>query len=338
MSRDGRQELTDLFQRYQLGTLPGRPSTVTGSLSGNTLTVSVSNGGQSTSFTASINYPTGDGPFPAFIAIGGSTLPQPAAVAVITFNNQEIAVDNGAASRGQGKFYDVYGSNHPAGALVAWSWAVSRIIDAAGSTQNSRIDASKIAVTGCSGSGKAALVAGAFDQRISLTIPQESGTGGAGCWRIADELLRNGQGIVTAAELVNSTAYFARDFNPFASQVNNLPFDHHLLAALVAPRGLLVLDNTQYSWLGPQSVYGCMRTANKIYESLGIADRMGVSLVGGHDHCVFPGQQYPELNAFVNKFLRGSLNENTNVIKTDAPNNGGFDESRWVDWTTPRLS
>ncbi|EAU89778.2 Cip2 [Coprinopsis cinerea okayama7 len=334
-----RQELTDLFQRYELGTIPSPPSSVTGSISNTTLTVNVSHNGRSTSFVASITYPTvGEAPFPAIIGIGGSALPTLPGIAVITFNAQEIAVDNGAAARGQGKFYDLYGSDHSAGVLAAWSWAVSRVIDAAGSTQNSRIDASKIAVTGCSGSGKAALVAGAFDQRISLTIPQESGTGGAGCWRIADELLRNGQGIVTAAELVNSTAYFARDFNPFASQVNNLPFDHHLLAALVAPRGLLVLDNTQYSWLGPQSVYGCMRTANKIYESLGIADRMGVSLVGGHDHCVFPGQQYPELNAFVNKFLRGSLNENTNVIKTDAPNNGGFDESRWVDWTTPRLS
>ncbi|KAG2008967.1 hypothetical protein CC2G_014343 [Coprinopsis cinerea AmutBmut pab1-1] len=334
-----RQELADLFQRYELGTIPSPPSSVTGSISNTTLTVNVSHNGRSTSFVASITYPTvGEAPFPAIIGIGGSALPTLPGIAVITFNAQEIAVDNGAAARGQGKFYDLYGSDHSAGVLAAWSWAVSRVIDAAGSTQNSRIDASKIAVTGCSGSGKAALVAGAFDQRISLTIPQESGTGGAGCWRIADELLRNGQGIVTAAELVNSTAYFARDFNPFASQVNNLPFDHHLLAALVAPRGLLVLDNTQYSWLGPQSVYGCMRTANKIYESLGIADRMGVSLVGGHDHCVFPGQQYPELNAFVNKFLRGSLNENTNVIKTDAPNNGGFDESRWVDWTTPRLS
>jgi hypothetical protein len=94
----------------------------------------------------------------------------------------------------------------------------------------------------------------------------------------------------------------------------------------------------------------------KIFRSLGYADRLGLSIVGGHDHCVFPGecsfspwkgdfvltfgdagQQYPEFNAFVNKFLRNNLQENTNVTKIDLSNNGGYDESKYVDWNVPTL-
>jgi cephalosporin-C deacetylase-like acetyl esterase len=40
------------------------------------------------------------------------------------------------------------------------------------------IDLKHLAVTGCSYTGKLALIAGAFDERIALTIAQESGGGG----------------------------------------------------------------------------------------------------------------------------------------------------------------
>jgi hypothetical protein len=42
-----------------------------------------------------------------------------------------------------------------------------------------RIDLNHMAVIGCSFAGKIALYAGAFDERIALTIAQESGGGGA---------------------------------------------------------------------------------------------------------------------------------------------------------------
>jgi hypothetical protein len=142
------------------------------------------------------------------------------------------------------------------------------VIDAVLTTPNTRIDASKLGVTGCSNAGKAALVAGAFDQRISLTVPVETGTGGAGCYRIADEIARNGTGIVTARNLATTTPFFSTAFNPFAQDIRTLPIDHHLLSAMVAPRGLLVLDNSQFPWLGPASVYGCSVAASKIFGGL----------------------------------------------------------------------
>ena len=60
---------------------------------------------------------------------------------------------------------------------------LSRIIDALEATPAVKIDPKRVAVTGCSRNGKGAFVAGAFEPRIALTIPQESGSGGAACWR-----------------------------------------------------------------------------------------------------------------------------------------------------------
>ena len=65
--------------------------------------------------------------------------------------------------------------------MTAWVWGVSRIIDALELSPRANINLNKLAVTGCSRDGKGALMAGAFETRIALTIPQESGSGGDTC-------------------------------------------------------------------------------------------------------------------------------------------------------------
>ena len=65
---------------------------------------------------------------------------------------------------------------------------------------------------------------------------------------------------------------------------------------------------------------------------------MGISSVGGHQHCQFPSSQQSELTAFIDKFLKGNANANTNVQRTDQPNNLGYVESTWVDWQVPTIS
>ncbi|KAG6879291.1 carbohydrate-binding module 1 [Termitomyces sp. T32_za158] len=333
-----REEISQLFQRYELGTLPPKPQTVTASLSGTTLTINVSDSGKSISFSVTISAPSGvTAPYPAIIAYGGMSIPRPSGVAVITFNNDDMAAQVNGGSRGQGKFYTLYGSTHSAGAMTAWAWGVSRIIDALEMTPSANIDLERIAVTGCSRNGKGALVAGAFETRIALTIPQESGSGGAGCWRISDDMLASGIDTQTASEIVQENVWFSPLFNQYTSQVRNLPFDHHMLSALVAPRALLIIDNTGIDWLGPRSVWGCQTTANEVWKALGVSDSMGVSQVGNHAHCAFPSSEQGDLDAFVNKFLKGQ-STNTNIIKTDGANNLGYVAANYVDWTTPTLT
>ncbi|GLB41175.1 putative carbohydrate esterase family 15 [Lyophyllum shimeji] len=332
-----REEISQLFQRYELGAMPPKPQSVTASYSGSQISITVSDNGKSISFTVGVSLPAGSGPFPAIIAYGGMSIPTPSGVAILTFNNDDIAAQQSGSSRGQGKFYTLYGSGHSAGAMMAWAWGVSRIIDALEKTSGLPINLQRIGVTGCSRNGKGALVAGAFETRIALTIPQESGSGGAGCWRISDAMLKAGVNTQTASEIVGENVWFSTSFNQYVNQVPVLPFDHHMLSALVAPRALLIIDNTGIDWLGPESVWGCQKTANKIWQALGVPDSMGVSQVGNHNHCAFPSSEQGDLDAFVNKFLKGQ-STNTNIIKTDGANNLGFVDSTWIDWTVPTLS
>ncbi|CRK29353.1 hypothetical protein BN1723_014272, partial [Verticillium longisporum] len=82
------REISAQIQTYELGTLPGKPQSVTGSYSGNRLTINVSDQGRSISFAVTINKPSGTN-VPAIIAYGAASIPVPAGVATITYNNDE---------------------------------------------------------------------------------------------------------------------------------------------------------------------------------------------------------------------------------------------------------
>lgn len=129
--------------------------------------------------------------------------------------------------------------------------------------------------------------------------------------------------------------WFTGTFNQFNNSATRLPFDHHEILGMVAPRGLLVIENTSMEWLGNVSCYTSAVVAHEIWDALGAPDNMGVSQVGHPDHCQLPASQQPEVTAYIQKFLLDDASANTTVMKTD----GGFtvDESRWVDWTTPAL-
>lgn len=335
-----RAEISALAQEFEFGVKPNTPaSATTGSRSGNTVIVTVNDAGRTLSFNASIAYPSsGAAPYPAMIGIGGSNLNNSAlssmGVAVITFPNNDIAQQNGQSSRGVGKFYQMFGSGHSAGALMAWAWGVSRLIDALEKTPAANIDASRLGVTGCSRNGKGALVAGAFDERIRLTLPQESGSGGAGNWRVSDWMLSQGQQTQTLSQIVNENVWFRQNFSQFGSAAGKLPFDHHSIAGLVAPRALLMIEN-DILWLGPQSSWSNANAARMIWQALGVPNMMGYSLTTGHAHCAFPSSQQAEVNAYVQRFLIGTGTANTNVMRNDpgVPYNSG----QWVNWTLPAL-
>jgi hypothetical protein len=307
-----KQEIIKDFYQTELGVMPDKPSSVTASFSGNTLSITCSNGGSSISFTASITKPSGSGPFPAIIGYGGGSLPIPSGVATINFNNDDIASQQNTSCRGSGKFYTLYGSSHSAGALIAWAWGVSRIIDALEITSSAGIDTKRIGVTGCSRNGKGAFIAGAFDDRIALTLPQESGSGGAACWRISDMEEAHGNVVQTAHQIITENCFFSKEFNRYASDTSELPIDHHELAALVFPRGLFVIEN-DVDWLGPESTTACQEIGQLIYNALGSKSGMGFSLVGNHNICSFPSSQQNHLTAFINKYLLGQSSSTSNI-------------------------
>ncbi|OTA88985.1 carbohydrate esterase family 15 protein [Hypoxylon sp. CO27-5] len=330
-----RAEIRDQIQRYELGPKPPKP-TVSATASSGKINIVSSEGGKSASFSVSIKLPSGTGPFPAVIAFEGTSIPIPAGVATITFPNHDVAADD---PRGKGKFYDLYGSAHSAGALMAWAWGVSRVVDALEQLgpDATKIDTKKLAVTGCSRNGKGALIAGAFDDRITLVIPQEGGSGGPGCWRIVADIKKNGTKTEDATQIVTGDSWFATSFTQYAPDTTVLPYDHHMLMALVAPRALLVIENSGIDYLGPISTYGCTVAARMVYESLGAKDAAGISQAShGTSHCQMPSSQNPEVAAFFNKFLLGQSTVATDVVKTDGKFN--WYAGQWIDWTTQNLA
>ena len=328
---------------YELGDKPDKPAVVTGAFSGGQLTVTAGDGnGKTVSFAATVTPPTNGAPppYPAMIGMGGINI-DPAGlnamgVATIIFPNDTVAQQNNA--RGIGVFYDLYGKTHSAGAMMAWAWGVSRLIDAIEQTPDAQIDPTRLGVTGCSRNGKGALIAGAFDERIALTIPQESGSGGSASWRISDwQNTQNSPDMMVQSlmEIVGENVWFRTSFRDFAFAAQQLPFDHHEIDGLVAPRALLVIENTDQVWLGNKSTYNDSMAAHEIWQGLGIPDKMGVSQVGHPDHCGWPGTQQAELTAYVQKFLIGGGTGDTNVARTT----GGYtyDQATWAPWDVPTL-
>ncbi|CAL1714917.1 unnamed protein product [Somion occarium] len=341
-----RQEIAALIQGYEAGTLPPKPPilSATFSKSGNTSTLTVTAGlatNSQTTFTPRITYPSGNPPtggWPLIIAYEGGSIPVPAGIATLSYSNSDIAQQNSQSSRGVGLFYNVYGRSHSASAMTAWVWGVSRIIDALEITPAANINLSKIGVTGCSRDGKGALMAGAFEERIALTIPQESGSGGDTCWRLSHFEQQSGNQVQEATEIVQENVWFSTNFNNYVNQLQVLPYDHHLLAALVAPRAMISFENTDYMWLSPMSSFGCMTAAHTIWQALGVPDNHGFEQVGGHAHCAWPASLNTQLNAFINKFLLGQ-SPTTSYFSTN--NQFGvvsWQPSNWITWSTPTLS
>jgi hypothetical protein len=224
--------------------------------------------------------------------------------------------------------------------MMAWAWGVGRLIDVIEKLPEADIDPTRLGVTGCSRDGKGALIVGAFEERIILTIPVESGSGGSASWRISDAMVAAGTQVQTLSEITGENVWFTPSFSQFNNSANKLPFDHHMIEGLVAPRALLVIENTSQIWLGNVSTYNDSMAAHLIWEALGIPDRMGVSQKDHPDHCGWNGSQQPEVTAYVQKFLIGIGNSDagaidTNVLKTDGSYT--FDKATWVDWTVPTL-
>jgi hypothetical protein len=176
---------------------------------------------------------------------------------------------------------------------------------------------------------------GAFDDRIDLTIPQESGSGGSGSWRVSHyEHDTLGQNTQELCEIVGENVWFRANFNQFCGNEDKLPTDHHELIGLVAPRAIYIIENN-ILWLGPESSWNCANAAKQIWIALGVPDKFGYSGTTEHTHCSFPSSQSTELNAYVGKYLIGSGTGTTGIMRCDPGYT--YDQARWVDWTTPTL-
>jgi hypothetical protein len=320
-----RAQLSELIQNYEYGHLPPPPTSVTATRNGSTLTVTVQANGRSASFNATVRLPTGTGPFPALILLNGLAASATSrGYAEVSIDPNSIAADSTSKT---GAFWTLYnGTNVDTGVLMAWAWGVHRTLDAIKAAVP-QIDSTKVGVSGYSRYGKAAVVAGAFDERIALTIPGSSGTAGMGNFRF---FFTNGGNDETLNDILGAAYWFTPRFAQFQNQANRLPFDQNSVAALIAPRPLLATSGTEGSDIrtNPQGTGLSYRGAQMVYQYLGARDHIGISYrPGGHQIDI---NDYNAIMDFADKNLMGKpVSRTFDTVPFPAPT------AAQIPWTIP---
>ena len=320
-----RSDIGHLIQHYGIGIKPAvKASQVKARIEDDTLVVDVTVGQEVLTLKSYIRYPkTGQAPYALMIGTDMIALPrqlfEDRPIATATFVSAQVNDYKQFGKhhdRGEHHFDRLYPQLKDNGAYSEWAWGMSRLIDGLQllGPEVTKIDTKHIGVTGCSYAGKMALYCGAFDERIALTIAQEPGGGGAAAWRKSHELTLAGKNL----EDIDKTDYHwfleSQKENFRGDSVYRLPYDQHELCAMICPRALLLLGNPDYEWLADGSMLSSAEAAKKVWEHFGISDRMGWSIVGKHGHCRLPETQYPEVQAFIDRFLLGR-NANTKDIR-----------------------
>lgn len=181
------------------------------------------------------------------------------------------------------------------GALMGWAWGISRIIDALeNGAYDGLIDPTRTVVTGVSRNGKAALIAAAFDERISIAAPCDPGQTGTASYRYTDEAQLFNYKTPTGMNrtysrnekptnvLSDSEAHWVNTkAEDFRFDVDRLPFDAHSVEALVAPRPMIVFTGEEFDWLGSPSTVLTVAAVKEVYEFLGVGGDVAVMVHDG---------------------------------------------------------
>jgi hypothetical protein len=333
-----RNEIKKDVEKYEIGTKP-EPSDVevVATYDGGNLNVVITNAKGSLTLTSKV---AGEGSADC-VAIGmngNSSLIN--GCVQIPFMHDQVVFQDQNGSRKQGDpFYELYPDawsqqSSIIGNYMAWSWGISRLIDGIDQVKDELgVDMKKIGVHGCSYAGKMAMFAGAFDERIALTVIQESGGGGINSWRTSEDFVAMGGADIEKIDNTNYSWFMSalKQRDPYS-----LPHDHHELVAMIAPRAVVALGNQKYEWLGDESGWKSINAAKEVWKALGAEDAIGFDFTTGHNHCQAPSSQSSAVTAFVDKFLKGK-DADTNIAVRPQATNLDLDFANVIDWETPTL-
>lgn len=223
----------------------------------------------------------------------------------VLFDRTEYAPDNADEAR-NGSIYRVYGRETPFSTISAWAYGYHLVTSLL--LQLSYVDPAFIAATGHSRGGKAALLAGATDERIAFVNPNCSGSHGCGCWRYETRIPDAPEGQDAFSEplpfmIENIPYWLGSELMCYAGREAELPYDMHYFKALCAPRWFLETDALADIWANPHGSYQTYLAAKPAFELLGVSERALIFFrEGGHGH--LPGD-YAVLLDLMDSVRRG---------------------------------
>lgn len=192
--------------------------------------------------------------------------------ATAAFHYEDVAADDpkkafdggvfaalGQAAGGEARTGDSWGT------IAAWAWGASRAIDWLKS--DAKLSHVPLAVIGHSRGGKTALWCGAQDERVDLTISNDSGCTGAAISRF-----KTGETVRQINE--RFPHWFAVNYRKFNDDIGALPVDQHLLLAAIAPRLVYVASAADDAWSDPKAEFHSCVEAGPVFRLLG---RQGLS-------------------------------------------------------------
>ena len=213
----------------------------------------------------------GTGPKPYY----AENPPHTQGIALAVFDRTELAHDVQGEGRGKGQLYRTY-PDYTFGAIGAWAWGYSRVVDALellGLT-----DPDMIIFTGHSRGAKTAALAGVLDQRAAIVNPNATCAGACGCYRLHIEASYMGGAVrrsETLADLWGAFPFWIGEgMADYTQKETELPFDAHMLKAMIAPRTLFVSEAAGDIWSNPVGSWQTTRAAGEVFDFLGASDNL----------------------------------------------------------------
>ena len=377
-----REYLKELLAVYMYGKMPPAPASTRGEIlfsrpvyGGQAIAESVlihTGPSESISFRADLIRPNIEGKVPVitrnqFADRDGSPIEEDLVCrrgyAIIEFDREQLAADNNSALDGPlARAYPDYDW----GTTAMWAWGQSRVLDYLLTTEFA--DPEKIAATGHSRGGKVALCAAIYDERFAVCVPNNSGCGGAGCFRFLGSRLGRDTGTCeTIGVMADAFPYWWTDrFGKFGRRSLEytrstcgdidtetmraerdpaltgtlgdeayLPFDLHTAKALIAPRPLLTTEALGDTWANTYGTQVTWRAAQEVYDFLRVPELNAIHFrEGGH---AFSKDDWEALADFCDRVFRGKEPEKRSIIHFPPADSRPDPRTAPLDWRSKRL-
>lgn len=168
-------------------------------------------------------------------------------------------------------------------ALGAWGWGASRAIDYFETDRS--VDATKVITVGHSRGGKASLWCGAQDQRVAITISNESGNSGAA-------LSRRNFGETVERIVTTFPYWFCPNYRQYGNNEAKLPVDQHMLIGLIAPRAVYVASAAEDLWADPKGQYLSLTEAQPVYRLYGFEPSLPEEMPAVNEQVIRPAMGF----------------------------------------------